>query len=56
MAFGTDGLLENILFEIGRILVLILLALAAIVARLFGLDTAPIVAAREAICAAEFTA
>lgn len=53
MALSTDGLLETLLCELGRLLVFLLLTLAIIVADLFGFDTAPIVAARDAIATAE---
>ena len=53
MALSTDGLLETLLCELGRLLVFLLLTLAIIVADLFGFDTAPIVAARDAIAIAD---
>ncbi|MFJ5761671.1 hypothetical protein ACIQAA_21670 [Neobacillus sp. NPDC093182] len=47
------GILENLLCELGRLVLFLLLTLAIIVAELFGFDPAPIVAARDAIATAE---
>ncbi|MCL7746646.1 hypothetical protein [Halalkalibacter alkaliphilus] len=52
MPISTDGLLETILCGVGRILLILLLELAIIVADLFGFNTGPIVTARNAIATA----
>jgi hypothetical protein len=53
MALSTDGLLETLLCELGRLLVFLLLTLAIIVADLFGFNTDAIVEARNEIATAE---
>jgi hypothetical protein len=53
LTLTQDGLLETILCELGRLVLFLLLTLAIIVADLFGFDTAPIEAARDAIATAE---
>ena len=53
LSITQDGLLETLLCELGRLVLFHLLTLAVIVADLFGFDTAPIVAARDAIATAD---
>ena len=53
LSITQDGLLETLLCELGRLVLFLLLTLTVIVADLFGFDTAPIVAARDAIATAD---
>ncbi|MBM4761165.1 hypothetical protein [Bacillus sp. B15-48] len=53
MVLSTDGLLETLLCELGRLLIFLLLTLAILVAGLFGFDPAPIRAARDAVATAD---
>lgn len=53
MPISTDGLLETLLCELGRLLVFLLLTVAIIVADLFGFDTTGIENARDAIATAD---